>query len=282
MELAMIMAFLKQMFGSRSFFPKFFAALTVIWLIVEPIAVFKEVPNSWYCYAALIVLSFISAVIWNWPRTIIKHRFKHNDLTVRVRKGNVLSAQTNIVIGFCDTFDTEIGRIIKDNSLQGQFQHDRFQGDVAKLDKMIDELLEPEKRFAIHDPEKRRGKHLRFPIGTTLALDQGKQFFLLVYATMGNDLAIVPTPAADITTALFKLWDCVRRCGQNDIVAVPIIGSGPARTGLSRIVLVKMIMLTFFTSHATNPITKGLDIYVHPSDMEHVDFNAIKLFLKSI
>ena len=147
---------------------------------------------------------------------------------------------------------------------------------------MIDDLLESEKRFAIHDPEKRRGKHLRFPTGTTLALHQGKQFFLLVYATMSNDLAIVPTPAVDITTALFKLWDCVRRCGQNDIVAVPIIGSGPARTGLSRTVLVKMIMLTFFTSHATNPITKGLDIYVHPSDMEHVDFNAIKLFLKSI
>ena len=124
----MIMAFLKQMFGSRSFFPKFFAALTVLWLIVEPIAVFKKVPNSWYCYAALIVLSFISAVIWNWPRTIIKHRFKHNDLTVRVRKGNVLSAQTNIVIGFCDTFDTEIGRIIKDSSLQASFSMTVFSG----------------------------------------------------------------------------------------------------------------------------------------------------------
>ena len=282
MELAMTISFLKQMFGVRSLFPKFFAALTILWLFVEPIAVFKDLPNSWYCYAALIVLSFICAVIWNWPRAIIKHRFKHNDLTVRVIKGDVLRAETNIVIGFCDTFDTEIGRIIKDNSLQGQFQHDLFRGDTAKLDEMLEKLLETEKRFAIHDPDKTRGKQLRFPIGTTLALDQGKQFFLLVYATMGNDLACVPTPAGDITTALFKLWDCVRRFGQNDTVAVPIIGSGPARTGLSRTTLVKMIMLTFCTSHATNPVSKGLDIYVHPSDIEHVDFNAIKLFLKNM
>lgn len=270
------------MFGPRSFFPKFFASLALLWLVVEPIAVFKEVPKSWYGYVALIVLSFVSAVIWNWPRAIIKHRFKHNDLTVRVLKGDVLSAETNIVIGFCDTFDTEIGKIIKDKSLQGQFQHDLFRGDAATLDGMLGELLESENKFAIHDPDKPHGKQLRFPIGTTLALHQGKQFFLLVYATMGNDLACIPTPAADITTALFKLWDCVRRCGQNDTVAVPIIGSGPARTGLSRTTLLKIIMLTFCTSHATNPVTKGLDIYVHPADIEHVDFNAIKLFLKSM
>ncbi len=277
-----MITFLKQMFGLRSFFPKLFASLTVIWLVVEPIAVFKKVPNSWYCYVALIALSFIFAVIWNWPKAIIKHRFKHNDLTVRVLKGDVMSAETNIVIGFCDTFDTEIGGIIKDKSLQGQFQRDIFQGDAAKLDELLGELLESEKRFSIHDPEKLHGKQLRFPIGTTLSLKQGKQFFPLVYATMGNDLACIPTPPADITTALFKLWDCVRRYGQNDTVAVPVIGSGPARTGLSRTTLIKMIMLTFYTSHASKPVTRGLDIYVHPTDIEHVDFDAIKLFLKNM
>jgi len=273
---------LKQIFGIQSFLPKFFASLTAIWLVVEPIAVFKNVPNSWYCYGALIVFSLVFAVVWNWPKAIIKHRFKHNDLTVRVLKGDVLSAETNIVIGFCDTFDTELGSIIKNKSLQGQFQQEVFQGDTTKLDKQLDELLESENRFAIYDPEKTQGKQLRFPIGTTLALHQSKKYFPLVYATMGNDLACTPTPAADITIALFKLWDCVRSHGQNDIVAVPVIGSGPARSGLSRTTLVKMIMLTFCTSHATNPVTKGLDIYVHPTDIEHVDFNAIKLFLKNL
>lgn len=243
---------------------------------------FKSVPNSWCCYAALIILSIICASIWNWPRTVIKYRFKHNDLTIRVLKGNVLSADTNIVIGVCDTFDTEIGRIIKDNSLQGQFQREIFHSDAVALDAQLEKLLEPEKRLAIYDPDKPRGKKLRFPVGTTVPLQQGKQFFLLVYSTMGNDLSCVPTPASDITAALFKLWDCVRRYGQNDTVSVPIFGSGPARSGLSRTTLVKMIMLTFCTSHASKPITKGLDIYVHPSDMEHIDFSAINLFLKQI
>ena len=46
MELAMTMTFLSQLLGFRSFFPKFFASLTFIWLVVEPIAVYKGAPNS--------------------------------------------------------------------------------------------------------------------------------------------------------------------------------------------------------------------------------------------
>lgn len=271
---------LKQLFGLKSLIPKFFASLTLLWLVVEPIAVFQKLPNSWYGYASLLATSFIAAIIWNWPKAVIKHRFSHNDLTVRVVKGDVLDARTNIVIGFCDTFDTQIGNIIRDTSLQGQFQRQIFGGDIANLDLQLESLLEPEKKYAIHDPDKSAGKHLRFPVGTTLTLHQGKRYFLFVYTRMGNDLACIPTPAEDITTALYKLWAAVRRNGQNEKVSIPIVASDLARSGLSRTTLMKMIMLTFYTSHVSEPVTKALDIYVHPADTEHVDFNAIKSFLK--
>ena len=276
------MAFLRQLFGLRSFFPRLFASLTVLWLIVEPIAVFKKVPNSWYCYVVLIILGLVCAVIWNWPKACVKHRFRHNDVTVRIVKGDVLGAHGNVVIGFCDTFDTQIGRLIKDTSLQGQFQRQVFGGDSAALDARLDELLEPSSRFAIHDPDKPVGKQLRFPLGTVLPLHQGKQYFLAAYTKMGNDLACAPTPARHILATLFSLWDAVRQHGQNDPVAIPVIASDFARSGLSRTTLIKMIVLSFCTSQATSPVAKELSIYVHPSDAEHVDFNGLKLFLQTM
>lgn len=272
----------KQIFEPKSLVPKFLTALSSLWIVLKPIDELLKLQIGWWEYGGLLGIAIVIAIIWNWPKAIIKHRFAHNDLTVRVIKGDVLDAKSNIVIGFCDTFDTQIGSIIRGTSLQGQFQQKAFNGDVAKLDQQLDNLLANEKRLCIHDPDKTTGKQLRFPIGTVITLEYGKRYFPLVYTRMGNDLACIPTPAEDITAALYRLWACVRRSGQNEAVSIPVIASDLARSGLSRTTLIKMIMLTFYTSHFSEPVTNALDIYVHPSDIEHVDFNAIEAFLTNM
>lgn len=276
------MVFLRQMFSLRTLVPKIFTSLSFLWLIIEPIATFKELPNSWYGYFALILVSLLSAILWNWPRARIKHTFKHNDLTIQVIKGDVLTADSNIVVGFCDTFDTEIGKIIRDTSLQGQFQSRVFHGDANQLNNELNRLLQDHSRFAIHDPDKSIGKNLRYPIGTTVPLSMEKRYYLLVYAKMDNDLACKPTSAEDIMTALYELWKSVRRTGQAEPLSMPIIASDLARSGLSRTIIIKMIILTYYTVHVGDPITNELNIFVHPEDIELVDFDAIKSFLKSI
>lgn len=272
----------RQLFSPRALLSGFVSSLTVLWLLLEPVLVFREAPRSWYGVIGLMFASLVCTVALNWPRSVIKRRFSHNDLTIRVVKGDVLTASGNIVIGVCDTFDTEIGAIIRDTSLQGQFQSTVFQGGTAQLDKQLSEALADQTRFAIHDPDKQTGKQLRFPVGTTAVIHQTKRYFLLVYTKMGNDLACVPTPAEHILIALFKLWDVVRRAGQHESVAIPIIASDLARSGLSRMTLLRMIILTFYTAHATKPITSQLDIYVHPKDVEHVDFGAVRMFLRTL
>lgn len=276
------MTFLKQLFSVRTYLPKFFACLSSLWIVLKPIHELLSLHSGWYEYIVLLVLSIIVAMAWNWPRAIVKHRFSHNDVTIRIVKGDVLKADNNIVIGFCDTFDTQIGKIIKANSLQGQFQSQVFNGDAAALDECLGDLLAEELKFAIHDPDKLHGKKLRFPVGTVLTLTHGKRYFLLVYSIMGNDLACIPTTPENVTNALYSLWAKVRCNGQHDPVSIPVIASDAARSGLSRAVLIKLILLTFYTAHEANPITKALDIYVHPNDIEHVDFNAIETFITSI
>lgn len=276
------MDFLKQSFSWRTFSPKFFASLSSLWIVLKPIHELLKLEAGWFEYLGLLFLSIIVTIIWNWPRSIIKHRFNHNDLTVRIIKGDILNAETNIVIGFSDTFDTEIGRIIKTKSLQGQFQQQVFNGDVAELNEQLDRLLLPEQKYAISDPDKTVGKQQRFPIGTTLTLDYGKRYFFLTYTMMGNDLACIPTSAENIVLALFKLWDCTGRNAQNDSIAVPVIATDAARSGLSRTTIIKLIVLTFYAAHSTKTVAKGLDIYVHPKDIEHVDFNSVKAFLTGL
>jgi hypothetical protein len=157
-----------------------------------------------------------------------------------------------------------------------------FQGNTTQLDKILTTALEDQKQYAIHDPDKIEGKQLRFPVGTIAVIHQTKQYFLLAYTKMGNDLACIPTPSEDILAALFRLWDAVRRFGQHESIAMPIIASDLARSGLSRTTLLRMIILTFCTAHATKPVTSQLDIYIHPKDLEHVDFGAVRTFLHTM
>lgn len=282
MELALAMINLKQLFNWRTLLPKFFACLSSLWVVLKPIHELLNMQAGWGEYFGLLIISGLAAVVWNWPRALIKHRFAHNDLTIRIIKGDVLAADTNIVVGFCDTFDTEIGKIIKQNSLQGQFQQKVFSGDIEAFEKKLNDLLIPERKFAINDPDKSAGKQLRFPIGTVLTLPQTKRYFLLAYTIMGNDLSCTPTTAESIIVALFRLWDCVRRDGQHEPVSIPVIATDAARSGLSRTTIIKLIILTFYTAHTAKPVTKGLDIYVFPTDIEHVDFNSVESFLTNM
>lgn len=282
MELAVIVQKIKEALQIKSLRLKFVIALSTLWLFLEPIAAFRGMPNTWLGYFLYILISIALAIILNWPRHNLSRRFDHNDLTISITKGDVLSAESNIVIGFSDTFDTEIGSIIRQTSLQGQFQANIYRGNVAQLDDDLSSLLKSELHLAIHDPEKKSGKKLRFPIGTTVVLDKGKRYFLLVYTHMNNDLACDPTPASDIVSALFSLWDRVRIYGQNEPLSMPIIASDLARSGISRTTLIKLIALSFFVAHTNKPVTKQLNIYVHPADIEHVDFNAIKDFINNM
>ncbi len=88
------------------------------------------------------------------------------------------------------------------------------------------------------------------------------QYYLTAYARMGNDLRAI-ADADYIWQSLNCLWEEVRLTGQGEPVATPILGSDLARTGLPRMALVKLIIISFIVASKKQYVTKKLTLVMY-------------------
>lgn len=274
---------LLQSVNYRRVFATFVGMFGGIWLFIEPAGLFfpERVNWGWRGYVGLVFASMVVAIAKNIPRTSLSRSFSSPDYTIEIKVGNLFDQPEHLVIGLNDVFDTELGEIIKQSSVQGQFLDRIYSGDRARLDYEIDAALQPLQDKAQEDLDKKRGKQWRYPIGTTLVLGvEGRRFFLSAYGRMGNDLRVKST-VDYIWLSLTKLWQQVRLRGHGKGVSIPIIGSDLARTGLSRMALAKLIMLSFAIAAKEGFVANRLTIMIRPEDISSVDLAELQDFLYS-
>ncbi|MBD2745012.1 macro domain-containing protein [Coleofasciculus sp. FACHB-1120] len=255
----------------------------LIWLFLEPGGLFlPEWFNwGWWGYGGLVSLSLLIALALNFPRLSVSRSLSSPNTTIEIRIGDLFDEPGHLVIGTNDVFDTELGEVIKPSSVQGQLLTRVYQSDQRRLDDEIDIALEPLKANKKREPNKKKGKIWRYPIGTTLVLGSpDKRFFLNAYGSMGNDLRVKST-ADDIWHSLSSLWEQVRLKGHGLEVAIPVIGSDLARTNLPRMTLTKLIVISFIAASKKDFITKKLTVVIYPKDLDSVDFYALEDFLDS-
>jgi len=255
----------------------------LIWLFLEPAGLFlPEWLNwGWRGYIGLASLSLLCAIALNLPRQSVCRSLSSPDSTIEIKIGDLFDEPGHLVIGANDVFDTEPGEVIKPSSVQGQFLTQAYHGDHRRLDAEIDAALEPLKSERKREPNKKKGKVWRYPIGTTLVLGSpDKRYFLNAYGYMGNDLR-VKSSADDIWHSLSCLWEQVRLKGHGLAVAIPVIGSDLARTNLPRMTLTKLIVISFIAASKKDFVTKKLTVVVHPKDLDSVDLYTLEDFLDS-
>jgi Domain of unknown function (DUF6430)/Bacterial transcriptional activator domain len=151
----------------------------------------------------------------------------------------------NLVVGFCDTFDTDTDRniIISQESTQGILLRRLYDGDRDRLDKELKAALARTPKVAVESRSaKPRGKLTRYPVGTVATLHHAtRRVFAVAYSRMGNDL-MAQSSLAMLQVSLESLWHAVYRHGQLKPVAMPLVGSGLSRTGGSYEELLTMIV----------------------------------------
>lgn len=261
----------------------FVSIFGLIWLFIEPGGLFlPEWFNwGWRGYFGLAGLSLLIALILNFPRRSLTRPLSSPDSVVEIKIGDLFDESGHLVIGLNDVFDTELGEVIRDSSVQGQFLTRVYSGDHARLDTEIEMALDPLKPLRKHDPSKQRGKSWRYPIGTTLVLGTpDRRYFLPAYGFMGNDLRVKST-ADDIWLSLSCLWEQVRLKGHGIEVAIPVIGSDLARTNLPRMALIKLIIISFIAASKKEFVARKLTVVIYPKDVGTVDFSALEDFLTS-
>jgi hypothetical protein len=273
--------------GIKRFLYLFLLIYGTIWLFIDSITLFipflKQEGLFWYlCFVSFsIIVSFFYSIY----KLSYSQKLKTLDSTVNLIVGDIFNQKDgHIVIGTNDVFDTELGEVIKPTSIQGQFLTKIYSGDVKKLDKDITDALQFESINPIGtDESKTIGKNIRFPIGSCLPLGSViNRHFMIVYTVMGSDLKCKPTDINTLWQSMDKLWKTIRRRGQSLEISMPIIGSDLARTGLTRKELLNLIITSFVLNSKDELITSKLNIYIHPKDLDHVNWYELKELIDQV
>ncbi|MFD8317481.1 macro domain-containing protein [Kitasatospora purpeofusca] len=221
-----------------------------------------------------------------WDDELLRAALPDRAVEVVVVCGDLFDQEdANLVAGFTDTFDTEIDQdvVISRSSIQGQLVERLFGGRSEQLDAELERALRP---VSVVERErsrdKPRGRRLRYPIGTTVAVPHGRrQVFATAYSRLGNDMVARSRPE-HLASALERLWEAVALHGRYRPVAVPMLGSGLARiVDLDRGRLARMIVESFVRACADGtPVAPELRLVVHPDDLRRTDLLELERFLR--
>ncbi|MEL6501593.1 MAG: macro domain-containing protein [Cyanobacteria bacterium J06623_1] len=258
-------------------------AFGLIWLFTEPAALFFQLKFSfgWSGYFYLFTLAVIIGIIQTLPHLSMSRSLSSPDVEIEIKIGDIFNQAGHLVIGFNDVFDTEIGKIIKSSSVQGQFLQKIYKGKRLNLDADIDNELNSYELLSVEDHRKTIGKRRRYPIGTTITLGSyNRYYFLVAYGYMNPNLT-VQSKVDDIWKSLSKLWEMVRLKGHASNISIPIIGTDLARTGIPRMVLVKLLIMSFVVASKEKFVTRKLTVMVFPDDVKSIDWCALEDFLDS-
>jgi Domain of unknown function (DUF6430) len=225
------------------------------------------------------------AVVRVYPRGHIRHEFHRPDMVITVDVGDLFEQDAHLVVGFADTFDTSTDdRVISNSSVQGQLIDRLYGGDARQLDKELRSALA---RVTPVATERRQNKRLgnlrRYPVGTVAVVGEPhRRVFGVAYSRMGNDL-VAKSTVQEWWLSLSNLWDAIYQHGQNESVAIPLVGSGLARLNfLDRQNLLKMIIMSFVARSRESVVCRELRIVIWPPDLADVDLVEAGAFLRAL
>lgn len=228
---------------------------------------------------AVILISLVVGLFLSWPRPI-EAAYNAPNMRIRIIKGDILKQNEHLVVGTCDTFDTETPIIAKE-SLQGQALDVLFGGDRRDLDEKLSAALHGK---AIEGKIDKEGKTQLYGIGSVAVVKHGgRNIFFLAYCRM-NQSNEARASIDDVWKSLLSLWGAISTHGNGKSVSIPVIGGGQAR--LSSVLpaqdSIRFIILSFMFASRKEKICDELRIVVRDRDYEKLDRLELQSFLSSL
>ncbi|MGO6727259.1 macro domain-containing protein [Rhizobium ruizarguesonis] len=226
------------------------------------------------------VASIAYGLVKSWPRPI-EMEFSAPKTKIRIIKGDLLEQDGHIVVGVCDTFDTETPNIISRNSLLGQTISNLYGGDTKQIDRLLEKALENEKPVG---EIKKDGKTSQYELGTVAVVRHEPRFvFFLAYCEMNERNEAFGTVDA-VWKSLSSLWAAQSVHGNHSSISVPVIGGGQARMSslLPAQDSIRIIALSFMFASRKHKVSDELRIVVQPADYDRLDRMELQSFLSSL
>ena len=258
--------------------------LGVVWLFIQLIHFFwpeyDQQIRDWSWWA--VVLGALEGLRRAWPKLSVKSKISGTDAAIEIRVCNLFDQRNTLIISSNTTFDTtmEDGTISK-KSTQGQYTI-LFCDNMANLDRQIDDSLE-DVAFVLKDNDaKPYGKRKEYQIGTVAdVMCSGRRGYFLAVGRLDRN-RVANASKGDVLDALPRLWEFVRSRGDLEPIAMPIVGSGFARTNATREELIREIAKSFIAAVREGRFCEHLTIAVSPEDFWHksISLPALARFLE--
>lgn len=228
-----------------------------------------------------IIISFLIGICNNIPKRKFRYTIKNKDVGITVFIGDMFKEKGAKIIPTNTTFDTKMeGEFISSKSIQGQYQCMYYMNNLSALDILMEKELEKEKRYEVL--QRTDSKNKRYPIGTTIKLNNNKSRFYFLAIADVNEVGKPCSNFENIQIALEHLWNYILEKGHMEPIVIPIIGSG--RTGIneSRQKIIKEIIFSFIAHTIEKKISDELIICIHPNDIKNIDLEELKQYLDYI
>jgi hypothetical protein len=216
----------------------------------------------------------------------IRQEFTNPRMSIVVMAGDLFDQHdAHLVVGFTDTFDTsdKMDIVINRKSVQSQLVRRLYGEDHKRLDRALLQALRHLPRAGVETRgAKRRGKLVRYPLGTVAVLNLGGQrIFAVAYSRMGNDM-VARSSMADLESSLNQLWPTIRTYGQLGPVAMPLVGSGLARIGFGGgATLLRGLITSFVSASREQFVCRELRVMINPNQANEIDMLELAGFLRA-
>lgn len=245
-----------------------------IYLLIQALdffGIYTEDKYATWGFILILGVSIFLAILTRRPVSSILVRLPSQDTCIEVRIGNIFDSEGAVMISTNTSFESDVaGGKISPNSLQGQFTARYYTGNQDELIEQINSQLE--------------NSSLPVAMGTTIPIStHGKTFYFTAMAKL-NDAGNAKTTAHELKEALDGLWLHVKNTGELQQLAIPLVGTGRGRVGLTRKKIIRLIVESFSEASKSGPITDHLLISIRPEDARRFNVNLydIKDYLNSV
>jgi hypothetical protein len=268
---------LKVDFFDRRLLSRFFLVLSVIGTIFSIFSIFLDIPSSCKKTAGcviFVVLLIVYFFLWLWMNNKKAMSLKIGNTTVSITSGDIFAQEGFKVIAFNEYFDTIVGDIVSENTLNGIFIKKNV-SDFANLDKQIasdDHLMH--RRTDINNTRK-AGNKQKYKLGSIFKYSN--DYLLAAFAKFNEDNeANIAIP--DYMHFLLDFWHEISVFYNSRLVSITIFGSGITRFvdryNPSNQELLELILWSFRVSGVK--LISGLQIIIPVEKCAGIDFYRLK------
>jgi hypothetical protein len=190
--------------------------------------------------------------------------------------GDLFSQEGFRAIAVNEFFDSELGKVVAEQSVHGIFLVKCCGRHREAFDKQVDAELA---NIPYETAQRDIGKIRRYPIGSTalLTLDQDRY---IAFALAATDLATCKANADVhmLWQALRGLWEKTRIEAGGQPLNVPLIGSGLAGLGLPTRDILNLIILSAIAETKQKQITRRIRIVLWKDRYDDLDLREVKKY----